>query len=326
MKKKNPQEFLLKRMRRKNKNGNTTTGTNTATPSRSHSIDENSPEIGQFYANNNATNTIPASIMSGNADMKGNVRFPTQNMDTLIAIPPLEDRVRSDDEKEVHGSPDSEKQDMDIEEKANFSPEENAQKPGFMGKFTNKLRKRSSETPETPETPSSGDNVRPVSREGTWFSRNSHDEKTFLGATREFGLSTKAIPGKLLKGGYRKIVHHQPGNKQAKIAQSSTHQAKVLAKRIYHNLIGPDSTREYVVEYDLHPFFNTRKEAAAAFELFDTDGNGDISKRELRSGCIRIYRERKNLARSMRDLSQATGKLDILLMTVFIVVWVNGIS
>ncbi|RCI03035.1 hypothetical protein CU098_003374, partial [Rhizopus stolonifer] len=80
MKRKNPQEFLLKRIRRKPK---TNSGTNTTVPSRSHSMDENIPQQGK-------------SIMTGNQqynDGKSNVKFPSQNMDTLIAIPPLEDRV-----------------------------------------------------------------------------------------------------------------------------------------------------------------------------------------------------------------------------------------
>jgi hypothetical protein len=160
-----------------------------------------------------------------------------------------------------------------------------------------------------------------LSRENTWFSRNSQDEKSFFGATRDFGLSTTAIPGKLLKGGYNKFVSQNNNLKAGHQAANSTQQAKYLAKKIYTNIVGPDSQRDTIVESDLYPFFRTTKEATFAFGLFDTDGNGDISKRELRSGCIRIYRERKNLTRSMRDLSQATGKLDIILMIVFIIIW-----
>lgn len=163
-----------------------------------------------------------------------------------------------------------------------------------------------------------------LTRENTWFTRNSQDEKGFFGATRDFKNSTAAIPGKLLKGGYNKFVSQTSTTKRNSYnqAQNSTKQAKYLAKKIFNNLIGPDSNRDAVVESDFYPFFRTVKEASYAFDLFDTDGNGDLSKRELRSGCIRIYRERKNLTRSMRDLSQATGKLDILLMIIFTVVWV----
>ncbi|KAI8075448.1 Mechanosensitive ion channel-domain-containing protein [Gilbertella persicaria] len=290
MKRKNPQEFLLKRIRRKPK---TNSGTNTTVPSRSHSMDENIPQQGK-------------SIMTGNQqynDGKSNVKFPSQNMDTLIAIPPLEDRVnKSDDEKQDF---------QQIQEPAP-SHEENKRKS-----FFNKLPKIKRTNTHSAEA--FVDAPPPLVRDNTWFSRNSQDEKGFFSATRDFGLSTTAIPVKLFKGGYNKFVSQKNYGKQT---GQPSQQAKYLAKKIYSNVLGPDSNRDKVIESDFYPFFRTTKEAAYAFSLFDADGNGDITKRELRSGCVRIYRERKNLTRSMRDLSQATGKLDIILMIVFVVIWV----
>lgn len=102
---------------------------------------------------------------------------------------------------------------------------------------------------------------------------------------------------------------------------TSQEQAKTLAKQIFNNLLPVGADRGHLVEADLYTHFRTKDEAAKAFELFDKDGNGDISKRELRNGCIRIYKERKLLSASMRDLSQASGKLDKILLTIAIVIW-----
>ena len=335
----------MKRIRKKNKpstpNAGTPSGGNTANPSRSHSLDETENQYFNGNHGSKGANTpVNKSIMSNQQqymDSKSNVKFPSQNMDTLIAIPPLEDRhYRSDDEKhdfqqEATRHIERENSAEDVMNKtASDDLPSKKKKKGFIGKFTKKM-KSGQATPNTPDTTSGDEYGKPspnspptLSRENTWFSRNSQDEKGFFGATRDFGLSTTAIPGKILKGGYNKFVA-QSSNRSIYSAQlqgqNSIQQAKTLARKIYHNLIGQDSNRETVVESDLYPFFNTVKEAQDAFGLFDMDGNGDISKRELRSGCIRIYRERKNLARSMRDLSQATGKLDIILMIVFIIVW-----
>jgi len=37
-----------------------------------------------------------------------------------------------------------------------------------------------------------------------------------------------------------------------------------------------------------------------AFALFDKDGNGDISKKEMRDAVQRIYRERKSLIAGLK--------------------------
>ncbi|KAL9539677.1 hypothetical protein MBANPS3_010130 [Mucor bainieri] len=336
MKRKNPQEFLMKRIRRKNK---TPSGTNTNTPSRSHSMDENTPNDHYFSTKYNPQQQQQGKSIIANqqqyTDGKSTVRFPTQNMDTLIAIPPLEDRGqnRSDDEKHDFTEKEEHIAAPDVINKSSPGyddmPPAQTKKKGLINKFTHKMKKNNHGAPPAsqPETPSGDEGAvcppppHSLSRENTWFSRNSQDEKSFFGATRDFGLSTTAIPGKLLKGGYNKFVSQNNNLKAGHQAANSTQQAKYLAKKIYTNIVGPDSHRDTIVEADLYPFFRTTKEATFAFGLFDTDGNGDISKRELRSGCIRIYRERKNLTRSMRDLSQATGKLDIILMIVFIIIW-----
>ncbi|KAF9415430.1 hypothetical protein BGZ94_000089 [Podila epigama] len=99
---------------------------------------------------------------------------------------------------------------------------------------------------------------------------------------------------------------------------NSTENAKRLAKTLFYNLQGHDD--ELVVE-DFYPYFDTQDEAREAFAIFDKDGNGDISKREMKEKIFYIYKERKDLHTSLRDLSQAVGKLDIIFLTIVTVVW-----
>ncbi|KAI9285430.1 hypothetical protein BC943DRAFT_277720 [Umbelopsis sp. AD052] len=84
-------------------------------------------------------------------------------------------------------------------------------------------------------------------------------------------------------------------------------------------MVAPDEN--FLFKEDFADFFITTEEADKAFQLFDRDKNGNISKRELRNGTIEIFKERKHLSASLRDLSQASGKLDIILMSTFAVVW-----
>ena len=60
----------------------------------------------------------------------------------------------------------------------------------------------------------------------------------------------------------------------------------------------------------------------AAFALFDKDGNGDISKREMREAVRRIYRERKALTASLKDVGSAVAKLDAVLLSVAILIFI----
>lgn len=274
---------------------------------------------------------------------RANVRFPSTNMDTLIAIPPLDDR--NDDGRELT---DAEKRELALREmdddKEQFEtttpPPRDAPRrksDDFVTSLTRRLRdvkhkKHKGDAIDQDTRDRAADmntngyvhdmeSPPPLSRNNTWMSFRSgeHSDKKFLTGAKDFGLNTTAIPGKLIKGGYKKLRATTQSTLPQQ-QQGTTRQAKALAKRIFNNLVPPG--RNHIVESDLYPYFRTQEEATAAFRLFDRDGNGDVSKRELRSGCIRIYRERKNLAHSMRDLSQATGTLDLIILVIFTIIWV----
>ncbi|KAF9425589.1 hypothetical protein BGZ94_007395 [Podila epigama] len=99
---------------------------------------------------------------------------------------------------------------------------------------------------------------------------------------------------------------------------NSTENAKRLARTLFYNLQG---NGDQLVVQDFYPYFDTEEEAQKAFNLFDKDGNGDISKQEMKEKIFYVYKERKDLYTSLRDLSQAVGKLDIIFLTIVAVVW-----
>lgn len=95
--------------------------------------------------------------------------------------------------------------------------------------------------------------------------------------------------------------------------------AKRLAKTLFYNL---QTNSDELVVQNFYPYFDSHEEAQRAFSLFDKDANGDISKSEMKEKIFYVYKERKDLHTSLRDLSQAAGKLDIIFLTIVALLWI----
>jgi small-conductance mechanosensitive channel len=81
------------------------------------------------------------------------------------------------------------------------------------------------------------------------------------------------------------------------------------------------------VPSDFYPAFATEDEAKEAFRIFDKDNNGDISRSEIKSTLLRVYKERRFLSRSMRDVSAALKTLDqILVLFALIILFFVSLS
>ncbi|CAE6428030.1 unnamed protein product [Rhizoctonia solani] len=106
-------------------------------------------------------------------------------------------------------------------------------------------------------------------------------------------------------------------NKRGEIG--SLHSARRLARDLFENLRHVDPERSELTVEDFYPFFKTEEDARNAFILFDKDGNGDISKKEMREAVQRIYRERKSLTASLKDMSAVVAKLDGVLISLALI-------
>jgi hypothetical protein len=99
------------------------------------------------------------------------------------------------------------------------------------------------------------------------------------------------------------------------VKHSSQTRAKLLAKQLFVGLTFP-AMKDYAhLEY-FKPYFDSMEETKKAFEFFDQDGTGDVSRSDMKQTLVTIYREKKVLAKTLRDLSEVVGTVDKLLLLV----------
>ncbi|KAF8070126.1 Mechanosensitive ion channel-domain-containing protein [Lyophyllum atratum] len=112
----------------------------------------------------------------------------------------------------------------------------------------------------------------------------------------------------------------QPNSPQAmvKTALESANKSRLLARRLFYSFAKPGS--EYLVVEDIARYFEDPVHAEQVFALFDKDLNGDTSRDEVEMACLEFHREQLSIENSMRDLDSAVGRLDNILISVYVVV------
>jgi hypothetical protein len=105
------------------------------------------------------------------------------------------------------------------------------------------------------------------------------------------------------------------GNPNAAGNTEIAREAARFAKRLYEALSMGGTVTELGLNHFV-PFFDDIPAAAAAFHIFDVDGSGSVTRKEVRERTLQIFLDRANLNKSLADLSHAIGKLDRLLTIV----------
>ncbi|KAF9569455.1 hypothetical protein CPC08DRAFT_623518 [Agrocybe pediades] len=93
---------------------------------------------------------------------------------------------------------------------------------------------------------------------------------------------------------------------------NSSHEAKRLARSIFMRF--KDRRRSWLIPADFYPAFPDQESALEAFKVFDADNNGDLSRAEIKTVLLKVYKERRFLSRSMRDVGEALRTLDRILL------------
>lgn len=75
-------------------------------------------------------------------------------------------------------------------------------------------------------------------------------------------------------------------------------------------------SRNEILLEDLE-WFLPKDKAAAAMKVLDVDGDGKVSLTDIRDAVVSIYRERRNLAFTLKDTSSVINKLEFVFSVVF---------
>eukprot|EP00798_Chlamydomonas_sp_ICE-L_P026211 gene26211-11942_t len=113
---------------------------------------------------------------------------------------------------------------------------------------------------------------------------------------------------------------------------SSKVEAKRLAFSLYWNVMGMNLQRSYVSPEDLLHFFDFPEEALACFNILDQDGDGKVTLSEIVDVIVKVYKERKKLALSLKDTKSVVAKLElvcgVIIQTMFVLLylWIFNVN
>lgn len=99
-----------------------------------------------------------------------------------------------------------------------------------------------------------------------------------------------------------------------------------LARNLYM-AFRADRKRTYLIPSDFYPAYPKKEDAKEAFRIFDKDDNENITRAEIKTTIMKVYKERRFLARSLRDVGAALKTLDmIMLMAMMVVLFFSAYS
>ncbi|KIJ56591.1 hypothetical protein M422DRAFT_149686 [Sphaerobolus stellatus SS14] len=100
---------------------------------------------------------------------------------------------------------------------------------------------------------------------------------------------------------------------------TSGKEAKRLARQIYL-AFKADHHRRYLIHSDFYPAYNKHEDAEEAFKIFDVDGNGDITRAEIKTKILKVYKDRRALTRSLRDVRNALKTLQTIMLCIALII------
>jgi small-conductance mechanosensitive channel len=142
----------------------------------------------------------------------------------------------------------------------------------------------------------------------------------FQGAANRALNQSKNVLGKVVNG-VTKVAGNVKGiitdpNKLVEALDASLDSRKdtiQFARYLFESLLN-ERSGECLTVKEFEPAFETPEEAQEAFDHFDTDLSGEVTKLEFRSCFMKSYDDRRAIENSLRDFGNVIGSLDSLML------------
>ena len=129
-----------------------------------------------------------------------------------------------------------------------------------------------------------------------------------LSSSQSYGKFSKKLKKHMKLYGYSQFSQNKSGLKDT--------ESRILARDLFHFLC-PLGKNNLNIE-DLSTCFASARSAQDAYEIFDQDQDGTITKKEFRNTIVAIYADLRDLTKSIRTAGHALQKLDLILKLVFV--------
>ena len=152
------------------------------------------------------------------------------------------------------------------------------------------------------------------SRSGTSPSASDlqHHWRDIVHVDRFFKKMMRSAPDATVKS----MIHHYH-NYLFEGENISREEVVTLADRLFDALLSSDGI-EYLDAGDFKMFpYRSAKRVVA---LFDRDNNGRIYRREMQASLLQIFRERRLLARALKDTNSLTAQLNMILIVLLLII------
>ncbi|CAK7202291.1 hypothetical protein SEUCBS139899_005013 [Sporothrix eucalyptigena] len=161
-----------------------------------------------------------------------------------------------------------------------------------------------------------------LGRAGVNGKRNTVAPMRIIGNVGRFGDKVTSVFGNLASEITGKHVFN-PNSAHSIVVEAleKTRSSEALARRIWMSFVVEDNDALYPedIQEVLGP--THKEDAEECFAAIDADSNGDISLEEMVRKVVQIGKERKAMANSMKDISEALAAFDnVLLFLVLLVV------